>query len=259
MDTKDKLNYASYLKIDQLLSIQTFQSPDEHDEMLFIIIHQTYELWFKQIIHELKALRDGFNKAQTHKILSGIRRVRHILKILVSQVDVLETMTADSFRKFREYLGTSSGFQSYQFRLLEFMLGIKKESAMKIFVEDSKEYKTLYNAYISDSIWDYFINFLKKENPPIVSEKISNNSEMSNEQKLLLSIYINKSIYTEIAEALMDVDEGLQEWRYRHVKLVERTIGQGITGTGGSSGFEFLKNTLFKSFCPELWKIRDYL
>lgn len=248
-----KLNYATYLQLDSLLNSQKLESDNEHDEMLFIIIHQSYELWFKQILHELFELYNSFSSNNSSNIVSTLKRIRSILKVLTSQFDVLETMSPFSFNSFRKYLGTASGFQSMQFRELEIVLGIKKIEPQNSHVSS---HKALYNKYKNNSIWLAFLDFIKTNVQPEINKVPP--SETDSTKLVLLHIYKNHSIYTEIAELLLDVDEGLQEWRYRHLKLVERTIGLGTKGTGGSAGFDYLKSTIYLSFCPDLWEIRNY-
>ena len=239
------LNYSSYLQLENILSNQILQSGDIHDEMLFIIIHQAYELWFKQIIHEGKSMISNIENGELFSMLHKLKRIRMIFKLIVSQVDILETMHPDSFASFRKYLGTASGFQSKQFREIEALFGIEKQSALKSFSE----------LYLKDNIWISFLKHCIKN----VEIKENDNNEFNEIESLLLNIYHKKSLYTEIMEMFLDIDEGIQEWRYRHLKLVERIIGFGTQGTGGSEGFEYLKNSLSKSFCRELWSIRSII
>lgn len=261
MNEKEKLselNYKTYLQLDQLLSLQQLHSDGEHDEMLFITIHQIYEMWFKQILHELSTLNSSFSTHEEYKIMLTLKRVRHILKVLVLQMDVIETMHPFSFYSFRKYLGTASGFQSLQFREIEFLLGIKKKAILDSFLPGSSEHKILLKRYNENSIWEDFIHWIKISVKGVSIDSSSNPKGFNEIQLLLLHIYKNHSIYTEIVELLLDIDEGLQEWRYRHVKLIERIIGNGTSGTGGSSGFNYLRSTVHISFCPDLWKIRNY-
>jgi tryptophan 2,3-dioxygenase len=251
------LTYGSYLQVQKLLSLQKFQSPNmEHDELLFIVIHQVYELWFKQIIHELLALRRNIVENLQHNILLSLKRVINILKVIVLQSDVLETMGPLSFLSFRVYLGKASGFQSAQFREFEFLLGFKNEKYLNNKLFSKEENKRLIARFNEPSIWEDFISYFSLAVGDNVSEITG--QELTKTHEMLIYIYKNPSIYTEIAELIVDIDEGLQEWRYRHVKMVERTIGGDKIGTGGSSGVEYLKKSLFKSFCPELWEIRSY-
>ncbi len=241
----NSINYHQYLKLDAILHSQTLQSDGCHDEMLFIIIHQAYELWFKQIIHELNCTEDALMNNRLFDFLHKLKRIRTIIKLIVSQVDVLETMSPDSFASFRNYLGTASGFQSAQFHETKRILGICKESNFINF-SDIKEKKNFWTNFLDHCI----------KNIQIKHNLLKNFSEI---QSLLITIYYEKSFYTQIAELIIDIDEGIQEWRYRHVKLVERIIGSGTSGTGGSEGFEYLKRTITESFCHELWKIRSII
>ena len=218
----EPLSYVSYLKVDELLSLQEPKSDGpEHDEMLFIIIHQTYELWFKQILHELDPARRLLREGSLHASLGTLRRVRTIMKTLVGQVDILETMTPLEFNAFRARLESSSGFQSYQFREFEAV-------------------------FARPGIWDDVVSLLDAHGC-LVSPDI---------EESLLSVYRTRPDVSLLLEELVDIDEGLQEWRYRHVKMVERTIGNS-RGTGGSSGAGYLKSTLFSPVFPELWAIRS--
>ncbi|MBU6226905.1 MAG: tryptophan 2,3-dioxygenase [Acidobacteria bacterium] len=218
----EPLSYVSYLKVDELLSLQEPKSDGpEHDEMLFIIIHQTYELWFKQILHELNRARRLLREGSLHASLGTLRRVRTIMKTLVGQVDILETMTPLEFNAFRARLESSSGFQSYQFREFEAV-------------------------FVRPGIWDDVVALLDAHGC-LVSPDI---------EESLLSVYRTRPDVSLLLEELVDIDEGLQEWRYRHVKMVERTIGNS-RGTGGSSGAGYLKSTLFNPVFPELWAIRS--
>ena len=196
---ENNLTYKDYLQLDKLLSSQVLQSNGIHDEMLFIIIHQTYELWFKQIIHSGKALIIDIKNNQLFCILHKLKRMRSILKLIVSQVDVLETMHPDSFASFRGYLGTASGFQSKQFREIELLLGVSKNSEIKNF--DELRYR--------NDIWGIFLK--NCINHIDVDKKISD--KFCDIEALLLTIYLNKSLYTEITEVFLDLDQGLQEWR----------------------------------------------
>lgn len=255
LEAKEDLSYSTYLQLEKLLHLQKLQSPGVHDELLFIVIHQVYELWFKQIIHELIILKKYISENSHYQIISKLKRVRQILKVIVSQTDILETMGPLSFLSFRDYLGTASGFQSYQFRYLMLLLGIKKETYTPPSFFTTKEQEKLLRRYKEASIWENFLTFFKNKVRDIPSNSLPD-QDLNEQHKLLLHIYRNPSIYTEICELIIDIDEGIQEWRYRHVKMVERTIGDQTKGTGGSSGVSYLKRTISTTFCPELWEIR---
>jgi tryptophan 2,3-dioxygenase len=241
----ENLTYSTYLRLNEILSNQILQSNNAHDEMLFIIVHQTYELWFKQIIHDANAITLNIENNELFSILHKLRRIGAIIKLIISQINILETMHPDSFASFRKHLGSSSGFQSEQFRIIELTFGISKNPEIKNFNELENK-NDIWGAFLKNCITNIQINkkFLEKFNEV---------------EALLLSIYFNKSLYTEIVEIFLDLDEGIQEWRYRHLKLVERIIGSKIIGTGGSEGFNYLIKTLEKSFCKELWSIRNII
>ncbi|HEY0513331.1 MAG TPA: tryptophan 2,3-dioxygenase family protein [Thermoanaerobaculia bacterium] len=256
--------YTSYLRLDELLDLQTPASGgEEHDEMLFIVIHQVYELWFKQVLHETDLLRRAFEGNDRALALATFKRILTIFKTLVSQVDVLETMTPVSFSSFRHRLDSSSGFQSVQFRELEVALGNRRPGLADHIPEGSEERRRVEERLDQPSLYDAFLRFLSRngyeiprdllerdfDQPPVEDERV---------REILVRIYRSDPANRDVCERLVDLDEGLQEWRYRHVKMVQRTIGMKI-GTGGSAGVEYLKNTLFKPLFPDLWAIRTSL
>lgn len=254
------VNYASYLKLDQLLSLQVPESdPAEHDEMLFIVIHQVYELWFKQILHELDRAQRDFRANDLFGPIATFKRIRMILKTLVGQLDILETMTPMSFNSFRDRLDTASGFQSIQFRATEFTLGYKREDALKHVKAEWYGYDDLCARLRAPSIVDGFYRFLVARGIAVPEEALAREGQSTAPdtavQAGLLGLYQTEPSIGILFELMLDVDEGLQEWRYRHVKLVERTIGNKH-GTGGSLGVEFLKRSLFLPVFPDLWAIR---
>lgn len=254
------LTYSSYLKIDELLECQQPRSEGpEHDEMLFIVIHQVYELWFKCLLHELEFLRTSFDTENVPQAYGTLKRVLTILKTLVGQIDILETMTPLSFRSFRARLESASGFQSRQFRELEIILGRRDSAASEIHADNDASLRLLKRRVNEPSVWDSFVRFLSKSHsvpPSIVNRDASTQSAESEEvQAALVDAYRSNPEIAQLAERLVDLDEGMQEWRYRHVKMVERTIGT-MPGTGGSAGAEYLRTTLFKPLFPDLWAIR---
>lgn len=256
------LTYSQYLKIDDLLSLQRPRSDGpEHDEMLFIIIHQVYELWFKEIIHEIDFLQTKLVGNDTPPALHTFKRVLTILKVLVAQLDILETMTPLDFLTFRERLETGSGFQSYQFRVLEFLVGHKSPEAVARFDEGTVPRKDLERRYQAPTLWDSFLAYLAANGYPIPKQSLARDvtaevTPSPDIQKVLVDVYRNNPVIAGICERFVDLDEGIQEWRYRHVKMVERTIGNKH-GTGGSTGVDYLKTTLFKSLFPDLWIVRN--
>jgi len=253
------LTYSSYLQLDKLLNIQKpLSDGPDHDEMLFIIIHQAYELWFKEILHELDYLKQLLLNNDLPRSLHTMKRILTILKVLVHQTDILETMTPLEFLTFRDRLESASGFQSFQFRELEFVLGHKKEKILDKFDESSDEKKLLQKRFNEPSLWNVFLKFLTLIDYPVPADVISSESnDVSSKQldNILCEIYKNNPNIAQFCELLLDLDEGFQEWRYRHVKMVERTIGTK-TGTGGSDGVKYLVTTLSIKFFPVLWSIR---
>jgi len=235
-------------------------SPPEHDEMLFIIIHQTYELWFKQLLHEFEKIKRDFSADDLFGAIHSFKRVRTIMKTLVAQADILETMTPSSFASFRDRLETASGFQSVQFREIEFVLGYKRESTLAYVRPDFPGYDRLQQLRNERTVIDHFYDFLARRDAEIPDELKKRDVTQANEpnehvQREILGLYKTSPELSILFELMTDFDEGLQEWRYRHIKLVERTIG-AKKGTGGSPGVPFLKESLFKPIFHDLWAIR---
>lgn len=258
------LTYGSYLRVDELLKLQTPQSrPVEHDEELFIIIHQVYELWFKLLLHELDKACGDLSANRLHDVLHTLKRVRMVLKTIVGQIDILETMTPTSFASFRSRLESASGFQSAQFRELEFVLGLKRESMLKHHEPNSAAFERLRERFEAPSIHWHLYDFLEHHGVRIPADVRARKHTEPVAPSPALQTALSNAYHAHpdvrgLIELLTDVDEGLQEWRYRHVKMVERTIGHKA-GTGGSSGAAYLRETVFRSFFPDLWDIRDRL
>lgn len=258
------LTYASYLELDQLLSLQSPRSrPSEHDEMLFIITHQTYELWFKEILHELEKVQGDFSGNRLYEAIHTVKRLRTIMKILVAQLDILETMTPMSFTSFRERLDTASGFQSVQFREMEYLLGYKRAEMLQYHEAGTAARDALDRRRAAPSVVDSFYRFLEARGIPIPESLSSRdvtepNAAHPDIQEGILRLYREDPSAGILFELMTDFDEGFQEWRYRHVMLVARTIGEKH-GTGGSLGVEFLKQSLFKPLFADLWAIRHRL
>jgi tryptophan 2,3-dioxygenase len=257
------LTYSTYLRLDELLDLQSPTSGGkDHDEMLFIVVHQVYELWFKQILHELEHLNTLFERDDEPRVRHTLKRVLTILKVLVAQLDILETMTPLEFLTFRDRLESGSGFQSFQFRALEFAMGNKRASAVAHYAAQPELRDWLQQRLDRPSIWDAFLHFLARHGYDVpraqlerdVTAPIEPSPEL---QRILIQVYRNDSRVAEICERLVDLDEGVQEWRYRHVKMVERTIGMKH-GTGGSAGAGYLRTTIAAAF-PDLWEIRTEL
>jgi tryptophan 2,3-dioxygenase len=238
------LTYTSYLALDELLAAQRPRS-DEHDELLFIVIHQVYELWFKQLLHELAYLRQRLADGETARVIRTLRRILTILKVAVAQIDVLETMTPSQFTSFRARLDAASGFESAQFRELEAVLGRRDERAFAHYPPGSAARERISAAMSGPSLFESFLAYLAERGYPVEGDR----------RELLLRVYRDDAGPAVVAEHLVDLDEGLQEWRYRHVKMVERTIGDK-GGTGGSPGATYLRGTLFQPLFPDLWAIR---
>jgi tryptophan 2,3-dioxygenase len=256
------LTYTSYLALDEVLAAQRPRS-DEHDEMLFIVIHQVYELWFKQMLHELEHLQRGLEKGHTPHSVRTLRRVLTILKVVVAQIDVLETMTPRQFTSFRERLDESSGFQSGQFRELEAVLGRRDKRMLAPYAPDSTAHERITAAMSRPAVFDSFLRYLADAGYDISATHLDRDfrtqwTEAEDVQRVLVRVYADDSGPSTVADLLVDLDEGLQEWRYRHVKMVERTIG-GKPGTGGSAGAAYLRTTLFQAMFPDLWAVRSQL
>jgi tryptophan 2,3-dioxygenase len=258
------LTYASYLRLDELLKLQKPRSdPVEHNEMLFIVVHQVYELWFKLLLHEFDKIKEDFRTNKEYEALATFKRARTIMKVMVDQVDIIETLTPHSFNSFRDRLEHASGFQSAQFRELEFVLGFKRADMLRFHAPDTPAYEQLLRRLQEPSVIDCFYNFLEQRGVNISPELRARDLSLpaiANEkvEEGILHLYKTKPDLQILFEMMMDFDEGFQEWRYRHIKLVERTIGSK-RGTGGSLGVEFLKKTLFLPIFADLWGIRHKL
>lgn len=254
------LTYTSYLQVDELLQLQKPLSiGPEHDELLFIIIHQTYELWFKQLLHEFEAAAKALEAGDSHYALALLGRIRTIMKVCVTQVDILETMTPLQFNAFRGYLSSSSGFQSAQFRKVEAILGRRDGKMAGHLPPDVQEEIAAITE--RNSIWDSFLVYVAGRGFDIPAEVLTRSKKIAYEsniavQDALLQLHKSDAEAAMVSERLIDIDEGIQEWRYRHVKMVERTIGAKM-GTGGSSGVQYLASTLFNPVFKDLWEIRS--
>ena len=256
----ERVSYAGYLRLDQLLAAQQPRS-GEHDEMLFIVIHQIYELWFKQLLHELARLQAQLEAGETTHAMRTMRRTLAILKIVVAQLDVLETMTPTQFTRFRDMLGTSSGFESAQFRELEAVLGRRDRMMVAQYADGSPERDRITAAMSRPSLFDSFLRYLAGQGydvPAAVRDRdVTAPLEASDAvQQVLKQVYDDDTDATAVCELLVDLDEGMQEWRYHHIKMVQRTIG-GRRGTGGSTGSSYLQTTLGTPTFPDLWDMRS--
>jgi tryptophan 2,3-dioxygenase len=258
------LTYATYLHLDELLSLQQPRSdPPEHDETLFIIAHQAYELWFKLELHELEKICADFRSNHLYGAIATFKRVRTIMKVMVEQIDILETLTPMSFNSFRDRLETASGFQSSQFREFEFLLGYKRADMLRFQEPGRPEYERVARRLREPSVVDAFYVFLEHQGVAIPACLRQHDPTLPTEpnevvEDGILRLYKTKPDLEILFELMTDFDEGFQEWRYRHIKLVERSIGSK-KGTGGSLGVEFLKKSLFHPVFPDLWAIRHKL
>jgi len=255
------LTYAHYLALDEVLGAQRPRS-DEHDEVLFIVVHQVYELWFKQILHELGRAQELLEDGHTAPVVHTLRRVLTILKVVVAQIDVLETMTPRQFTGFRDRLDASSGFQSAQFRELEAVLGRRDRAVLDDHAAGPSAAR-IAAAMGRRSVYDSFLVYLGAHGFAVPSALLGRDvtappGRHAAMDDVLLAVYADDGGPAQVCERLVDLDEGLQEWRYRHVKMVERTIGDK-PGTGGSSGAAYLRSTLFTPLFPDLWAVRGRL
>ena len=261
MSQDKSLTYTSYLALEEILGAQRPNS-EEHDEILFIVVHQVYELWFKQLIHELGYLQRMLEAGNDARAFATFKRVLTILKLVVAQLDVIETMTPVQFLTFRERLESSSGFQSGQFRELEAILGRRDSGVLTAYHEGSVDYGKVKDAMERPSVYDSFLRYLADKGYDVPADALERDvtqpvQESDGVQAALLQAYRDDSGPAQVAERLVDFDEGFMEWRYHHVKMVERTIGTR-QGTGGH-GAEYLRSTLHKPFFPDLWAVRSEL
>lgn len=251
---KAPLSYNTYLKVKELTDLQErLSSPAQHDELLFIVIHQTFELWFKQILHELDATLEFIKQRRIMRAIRNLARVCEIEKVLVSQFVILETMTPHDFLLFREELKPASGFQSMQFREIEFMSGLKDERLMKFFDAADFAFARLKNRFEGETLHGAYFELLKERGFAVgtYEERV--------ESMVKIIKYIEQ--YPEefdLQEILLEHDELVSHWRFHHIKMVERTVGMK-QGTGGSEGVGYLQTTLSKRFFPEFWEARTRL
>lgn len=257
-------SYAHHLKLDELLSLQepTSEGP-EHDELLFIIVHQVHELWLKQILHELKLLQLALENGHAPIVTRTLARALAILDTLIAQVGVLETLTPTTFTSLRDRLETASGLQSVQFREIEFVLGNRRRAVLEALPEGSRPRVGLERLAARPSVWDSFLRYLALLGYPVPPEVLNRDLVRSNQtspavQELLLEVYRHDPGARQIAELLLDLDQRLQQWRYRHAVMTERTVGSGA-GPGGSGGADSLNLTVGRPLFPDLWAIRNAL
>jgi tryptophan 2,3-dioxygenase len=261
------LSYNSYLKVQDLIGLQECLSdPKHHDELLFITVHQTYELWFKQVLHEIDAAVSLMAEDRLAAAARALQRVVEIEKLLVTQIHILETMTPISFLGFRDELNPASGFQSMQFREIEFASGLKHEKILNEFRTDEFAYERLRERFEKPSLADRFYAALIVRGFDAPSDDASLD-EMDRKRRYgkrtqavleILTHFESRLEEFQLAEALLEHDEYFSLWRLHHIKMVERMVGTK-RGTGGSEGVGYLRTTLDKRFFPELWEARTYL
>jgi tryptophan 2,3-dioxygenase len=248
------LSYNEYLKVPELIGLQnTLSEPVSHDELLFIVIHQTYELWFKQILHEIDASVGWLKESRAFRANHSLKTVAAIGKVVVSQIHILETMAQIGFLEFRDKLKPASGFQSTQFREIEFVSGAKDEKLMNHFTGDEFAFERLKKRFDQPSLADEFWNLLGRKDFPVETneEKVQTIVEILTHPEKHADFFIMQDL-------LIEHDENIALWRYNHVLMVERMLGMK-RGTGGSEGAGYLRTTLSKKFFPELWEARTHL
>ncbi len=263
----EKLNYNSYLKIPQLLELQDLISePQHHDEMFFIIIHQASELWFKNILHESDKVIEAFQKPSVSRALKGFKRITAIMDLMVKQINLLSTLTPVEFAGFRDSLNPASGFQSVQFREIEFKFGVRDAFFLKFFESKPEVAQKLEEISRLPSIYDEFWNSLKLLGYSIPVECVTRDYTQNHVMNPDL-IEVLRGIYTDpgddyhlclLFEAMMDFDEKFSLFRSTHMLMVERTIGHK-KGTGGSAGYKFLQSRSHLKYFPEIWEVRNHI
>jgi tryptophan 2,3-dioxygenase len=253
--------YGSYLKINELLALQSpLGDKETNDELLFILIHQIYELWFKQIHKELTLSESLISESDWPSFLKAGKRLERIFSVLIHQLEVLETMAAKDFSFFRHKIKPASGFQSFQFRLLEFRMGVKNKSYLEFY--DKQEKKTLLIAYNSPTLHDIFLKNLSQNGFFIPDEVLNRDISQTHKShpqivETIKKIYLSESILTLVCDNLLELDALILKWRWGHRLMVERIIGK-IPGTGGSTGVNYLEETLVNRFFPELWDVKSH-
>lgn len=266
-DLAGRMTYGAYLALDELLACQRpLSKPAHHDEMLFIIQHQTSELWLKLMIHELGAAIAAVRGDELEASFKVLARVKHVQEQLIRQWDVLATLTPSEYGQFRGVLGTGSGFQSVQYRLVEFMLGHKDRRMIEMHAHDPGAVEALRRALEAPSLYDEFLRHLARRGWAVPAEVIGRDvTETYGPHEGVVGVL--RGVYAdpagawdayEMAEKLVDIDERMAMWRFRHAKVVERIIGFK-PGTGGSSGVPFLRRMVEHRFFPELWDVRTHL
>ncbi len=263
-DFRQDMSYGDYLRLDTLLSAQVPQSdPPQHDELLFIIQHQTSELWLKLMVHELRSARDLVRSDDLSPALKRLARVKHIQHTLTDQWSVLATLTPSEYAEIRPFLASSSGFQSAQYREVEFLLGNKNADMVKVFAHDPAAQAELQSLLHEPSLYDEYLGYLSRRGYAVPAELLDRDwSQPYRANPALVDVFA--SVYAapaehwgvyETCEELVDLEDNFQLWRFRHLQVVQRTIGHKV-GTGGSSGVDFLRRALDLTFFPELFEVR---
>ncbi|WP_420114419.1 tryptophan 2,3-dioxygenase [Pseudactinotalea sp.] len=266
-DFSRDMSYGDYLHLDALLSAQVPQSdPPQHDELLFIIQHQTSELWLKLMVHELRSARSLLDLDELGPALKRLARIKHVQRVLTDQWSVLATLTPSEYAEIRPYLATSSGFQSAQYREVEFLLGNKNADMVGVFRHDPAAQERLQALLAEPSLYDAFLAFLARRGYPVPQRLLERDVTLPYRLdpdlvEVFAGVYAEPGehwgVY-ETCEELVDVEDSFQQWRFRHLQVVQRTIGHK-TGTGGSSGVDFLRRALDLTFFPELFEVRTRL
>jgi len=261
------LSYNKYLRVPELIDLQScLSTPAQHDELLFITVHQAYELWFKQILHEIDAAIALMKQDLAGEAAQALRRIVEIEKLLIAQIHILETMKPVRFLSFRDELNPASGFQSMQFREIEFSSGLKDEKILRAFAGDDFAFQRLQTRMNAPSLSESFFALLRRhgfDTPGVESprDEKERRSNYGKRQRALVEVLTHEEKFykeSQLAEALIEHDEYFSLWRSHHIKMVERMVG-AKPGTGGSEGVGYLQKTLDKKFFPELWDARTYL
>ncbi len=252
---EELLTYGGYLSVPELLELQRLRSePAVHDELLFITVHQAYELWFKQLIFELETIRDRMTEGHAERARHYLTRVHAIERVLIEHIEVLETMTPQDFLEFRSLLSPASGFQSAQFREVEFLSGLKDPRYLRDLAATPDELQSLSRRFEEPTVWDGFVALLESNGLPMPED----DEDTRTRSLVTMAREPKHAALFAVSEGLLDHDEAVATWRSHHVLMVEREIG-AKPGTGGSAGVGYLRSTLDKRFFPELWGLRSHL
>ncbi len=266
-DFSSQMSYGDYLQLDQLLSAQRpLSDPPQHDELLFIVQHQTTELWLKLMVHELRSARALLGSDELAPALKRLARVKHIQHTITDQWSVLATLTPSEYALIRPFLATSSGFQSAQYREVEFLLGNKNPDMVKVFQHDPAAHAALTTLLFQPSLYDEFLRYLARQGYAVPAACLDRDWSQPYRSvpelvEMFAEVYAaperHWGVY-ETCEELVDLEDNFQQWRFRHLQVVQRTIGHK-SGTGGSSGVDFLRKALDLTFFPELYAVRTLI